>query len=328
MQYTDCIMFRMKIAVAIVLLPFLRAPAAEPAPDPTPPDLRQKIQRFYSQAVGFYRSKEHRKSIDSYLEVLALIPERPDTEVQRMRIHYSIAANHALLGEEDKAFASIEKAIECGLVDMAPLNRNNDFARLRGTIPYKEIPNKMGRRLQVEQKRRLDGIRGFDFSLTSIDGKPLRKSDFLGQVLIVDIWGTWCGPCRMEIPHFVELHRKYADKGLRIVGLNQERVPPGQAAETVRKFVAEQKVPYPCAIVTPEILRSIPNFRSLPTTLFFGRDGSPRGIEMGALQLAQIEAMVKPLLEEKTPAGKSGPASPGGSVAPAPAPVPASPPAR
>src|SRR5437762_9755963 len=60
----------------------------------------------------------------------------------------------------------------------------------------------------------------FDFDLEDVNGQRLSKADFAGKVLIVDIWGTWCPPCRMEIPHFLALHRQYGDQGLQVVGLN------------------------------------------------------------------------------------------------------------
>src|SRR5436190_6816113 len=63
----------------------------------------------------------------------------------------------------------------------------------------------------------------FDFDLEDVAGNRVSKSDLAGKVLIVDIWGTWCPPCRMEIPHFVALNRKYNNQGLAIVGLIRER---------------------------------------------------------------------------------------------------------
>ena len=62
----------------------------------------------------------------------------------------------------------------------------------------------------------------FDFTLTDFSGQNISLTGFQGKVLIVDIWGTWCPPCRAEIPSFVKLQTEYGPQGLQIVGLNYE----------------------------------------------------------------------------------------------------------
>ena len=76
----------------------------------------------------------------------------------------------------------------------------------------------------------------------------------------------------------------------------------------MKNAIEQYKIPYPCALVTDDILRSIPNFRGFPTTLFFGRDGTPREILVGLQSLERIEGIVKSLLEEEPskPAKTSG----------------------
>ena len=56
------------------------------------------------------------------------------------------------------------------------------------------------------------------WELNDLDGKQVKLSDFKGKVVILDFWATWCVPCRVEIPHFVELQKGYADRGLAVVG--------------------------------------------------------------------------------------------------------------
>jgi thiol-disulfide isomerase/thioredoxin len=59
-----------------------------------------------------------------------------------------------------------------------------------------------------------------DWELTDLNGKPVKLSAFRGHVLILDFWATWCVPCRVEIPHFVELQKQYGDKGLTVIGVS------------------------------------------------------------------------------------------------------------
>jgi thiol-disulfide isomerase/thioredoxin len=143
----------------------------------------------------------------------------------------------------------------------------------------------------------------FDFDLKDVDGNRLSKSDFEGKVLIVDIWGTWCPPCRMEIPHFVALDRTYREKGLRIVGLNYEHDDDAaDAAKHVRQFRSAEGVSYPCALATPNVIRQVPDFEGFPTTLFIDHTGRVRLKIVGYNELPFLQAAVEALLKEMPPA--------------------------
>ena len=145
----------------------------------------------------------------------------------------------------------------------------------------------------------------FDFDLQDVEGNRLAKADFAGKVLIVDIWGTWCGPCTMEIPHFVKLKREYADRGLAIVGLNDEQIGnKAKAAEKVREFCRTEGVNYPCGLITERIKRQVPDFTGYPTTLFFDRQGRVRLKLPGACTEPYLRAAVEALLKE-TPPGET-----------------------
>lgn len=145
----------------------------------------------------------------------------------------------------------------------------------------------------------------FDFELPDLNGKIVKLADFKGKVLIVDIWGTWCPPCRREVPHFVELHKKYRDRGLEIVGINFERVPEDQIIPTIRKFVEETGVTYTCVVGRREILTQVPGFRGYPTTLFIDRTGTVRAMVVGYRPLEFLEALVQALLAEEASASRA-----------------------
>lgn len=145
----------------------------------------------------------------------------------------------------------------------------------------------------------------FDFELTDIEGQPLALADFKGKVVIVDIWGTWCPPCRAEIPSFAALVEKYRDSGLAIVGLNRERIKDRAAArDAVRRFHKQNNMNYRCALANDETIRQVPNLKSLPTTLFFDRTGEVRVRLVGLHNFETLEAIVQRLLDEK-PVGAS-----------------------
>lgn len=139
----------------------------------------------------------------------------------------------------------------------------------------------------------------FDFDLTSLDGRRLRLSQFTGRVLIIDVWATWCPPCRREIPHFVELHHRYGDDGLAIVGINYERASTdSQARQKIEAFMQRQAIPYPLALGTESLKDQIPGFRGYPTTLMIDRSGRVRATLVGARSLEYLETMASLLMDE------------------------------
>lgn len=139
----------------------------------------------------------------------------------------------------------------------------------------------------------------FDFDLEDVAGNKLSKADLAGKVLIVDVWGTWCEPCLMEIPHFVELDKKYRRQGLQIVGLNDERgATSPKTATRVQNVCEKQGVVYPCAVITRKVMKQIPDLDGLPTTLFLDRTGTVRLKVSGYHDLSFLQAAVEHLLNE------------------------------
>ena len=138
----------------------------------------------------------------------------------------------------------------------------------------------------------------FDFKLKDIQGKPIAKSDFKGKVLVVDLWGTWCGPCQMEIPHFVKLYENYKDQGVEVVGLNNEQEDEDEALQTVRQFHKKNDMNYRCALADQETMDQVPDMEGLPTTLFFDRAGKVRVKAGGYHDYDTLEMIVQRLLEE------------------------------
>lgn len=140
----------------------------------------------------------------------------------------------------------------------------------------------------------------FDFSLPSTEGNTVSKADFVGRVLIVDIWATWCPPCRAEVPHFVELQEKYEDQGLSIVGINYEgeELSDEEAIAAIAEFTAEVPVNYPLLLGDEATQEQVPEFSGYPTTLFIDRSGKVRMTVLGARPKEELEAIVKILLKE------------------------------
>jgi thiol-disulfide isomerase/thioredoxin len=217
---------------------------------------------------------------------------------------YNEACAEALQGQVDKALAALKDCVESGWNDMDHIDKDKDFDGIRKDPKFvalhKELSEKIASR-SLENTRKLLAEQkpfDFDFTLPNLDGKKVSKKDFAGKILIVDIWGTWCGPCKMEIPHFIALHKKYQKDGLEIVGINYENVKD-QVAEHIRKFAKENKISYPCLIGDEKTKQQVPDFRGFPTTLFFDRTGKLRLSLVGARPHSELEGIVKVLLDEK-----------------------------
>lgn len=125
-----------------------------------------------------------------------------------------------------------------------------------------------------QQKDELAALSFPDFEGTTTDGSTFRLSEHKGKVILVNFWGTWCGPCRMEIPDLISLQKKYGPRGFVIVGLASERDPDPEAAlDGVRSFAKEFGINYPLLLVpegTPDKFGGVDSF---PTTFLIDRSG-------------------------------------------------------
>lgn len=148
----------------------------------------------------------------------------------------------------------------------------------------------------------------FPFTITAVDvaGREQSLESLRGKVVLVDLWGTWCPPCRAEIPSFIRLQDELGPQGLQVLGVNFERgQSPEENAKVVTDFIAEQRVNYPCILGDGGIMQQVPNLRGFPTTLFIDRSGKVRLMAVGARPHEYLAAVVSELLAEPD-AGAAG----------------------
>ena len=90
--------------------------------------------------------------------------------------------------------------------------------------------------------------------------------------MLVNLWATWCGPCRMEIPELVKLHKEFQSRGVEMIGLSTE--DPVASAESVSDFVREYNVDYHIGWATREVAQTLMQGRtSIPQSFVIARDG-------------------------------------------------------
>jgi thiol-disulfide isomerase/thioredoxin len=129
------------------------------------------------------------------------------------------------------------------------------------------------------------------FSLTDISGIKLSLADYQGKVVMLDFWATWCGPCRMEIPGFVELQNRYGPEGFVAIGISMDA-----DAEPVVEFYKQFKMNYRVALGNDRLAEAYSAGWALPTTFLVGRDGRIYAKHVGATDPAIFEQEIKELL--------------------------------
>lgn len=103
-------------------------------------------------------------------------------------------------------------------------------------------------------------------------GDPIKLANYSGKVLLVNLWATWCGPCRSETPELVKLHKEFQSRGVEMIGLSTE--DPEASAQTVMNFVREYEVDYHIGWATREVAQTLMQGRtSIPQSFVIARDG-------------------------------------------------------
>jgi len=101
---------------------------------------------------------------------------------------------------------------------------------------------------------------------------PIKLGDYSGKVMLVNLWATWCGPCRMETPELVRLHKEYQSRGVEMIGLSTEN--PDKSARSVSEFISEFNVDYQIGWAKPELAQIMMGGRtSIPQSFIIARDG-------------------------------------------------------
>lgn len=133
-----------------------------------------------------------------------------------------------------------------------------------------------------------------NFTVELISGEEFQLSNHKGDVVLLNIWATWCAPCVEEIPHFVDLYSTYRDKGLEILGVSVDKQGPG----VVVPFIKKHEVNYPVVIDDGTIMDKYGPTMGIPTTYVIGKEGDLRYFAVGALTKKELEPRIQKLLAE------------------------------
>jgi peroxiredoxin len=138
----------------------------------------------------------------------------------------------------------------------------------------------------------IKGVAAPDFSLFTLDGQKVKLSDYRGKAVLLNFWATWCPPCKVEMPWFVDLQKQYGKDGLIILGVAMDDSEPG----TIAKFAQDLGVNYTVLIGTDKVSDDYGDVQYLPTTFFIGRNGAIVDKLTGLLDRKDIEDDVQKAL--------------------------------
>jgi thiol-disulfide isomerase/thioredoxin len=136
-----------------------------------------------------------------------------------------------------------------------------------------------------------------DFTLQSLDGNSMRLSDLRGKAVLLNFWATWCSPCKIEMPWFIDLQKQYGAQGLQIVGVAMDDA----SKEDIAKFAKDMGVNYPVLLGKEAVGEAYGGIPALPESFFIGRDGKIVDKIIGLRDKSDIEDAIKKALNTQAP---------------------------
>jgi peroxiredoxin len=138
----------------------------------------------------------------------------------------------------------------------------------------------------------LKGALAPDFTLSSLDGVKVRLSDYRGKAVLLNFWATWCAPCKIEMPWFVELQKQYGPAGLQILGVAMDDASP----EEIAKFTKEMGINYPVLLGKDTVGDAYGGVEFLPYSFYIDRNGKVLDVAYGFKGRSEIEDDVKKII--------------------------------
>lgn len=130
-----------------------------------------------------------------------------------------------------------------------------------------------------------------NFSLETRNGDTFTLQEHEGKVVVLNIWATWCGPCRKEIPDFIELHGQMKDEGVIFAGVSVDE----NGWADVRPYAEKMEINYPIMVADGTFSRKYGPFRAIPTTFIINKLGKVEYVGAGMLTKEKLQPILKKL---------------------------------
>ncbi len=153
-----------------------------------------------------------------------------------------------------------------------------------------------------------------DFALKDADGKTVRLSEYKGKVVLLDFWATYCGPCKIEIPWFMDFERKHKDQGFSVLGIDMD----DEGWDAVKPFVSDVGINYRIVVGNDATADKFGGIEALPTTFLIDRQGRIADVHVGLTSKSEFENAIEQLLQAPAHGGGiiEGRARPAGDAVP------------
>lgn len=145
------------------------------------------------------------------------------------------------------------------------------------------------------------GSQAPDFTLQTLDGNSVTLSDLRGQPVIINMWASWCGPCKYEMPAIQHVYEEFRDLGLVVLAVN---ITKKDNLASVKSFVDEYELTFPVLLDTEGHVEDAYQLRGLPSSFFIARDGTVQSVVIGGpMSEGTIRSLVEKLIVESRPQG-------------------------
>ncbi len=131
-----------------------------------------------------------------------------------------------------------------------------------------------------------------DFNLKDVHSQDVKLSKFKGKVVLLNFWATWCGPCKIEMPWFVEFQREYKDRGFSVIAVSMDE----EGWDIVRPFTEGLKLNFPVVIGDDQIADAFGGVVALPTTFIIDKQGRIASTHQGLVSKGDYQDEIESLL--------------------------------
>lgn len=133
-----------------------------------------------------------------------------------------------------------------------------------------------------------------DFTLNDASGEPIKLSNYRGKVVLLNFWATWCPPCKVEIPWFVQFQRTYEDRGFVVLGVSLDE----NGWESVRPYLTQNQITYPVMIGDGNLTARYGGVTSLPATFIIDRSGRIASAHLGLASKSEYVSGIEEVLKK------------------------------
>ena len=153
-----------------------------------------------------------------------------------------------------------------------------------------------GTSVRAAVKPEKDRKRAPDFALKDSNGTQVKLSDYRGKVVLLNFWATWCGPCKIEIPWFIEFEQKFKDQGFAVLGVSMDE----DGWEAVKPYIANRKINYRVLLGDERVGDLYGGIESLPSTFIIDREGKIASVHIGLVGKKDYEQEIEHLVGMQT----------------------------